>query len=393
MVYVDVTDACKSARNTGIERMTRRIHATLAERTSTTPLCWNRISNGYHRLAARELANLRDPFARDDAPRTQPERHGAGKLGDVRRLLSSRAFDPCTELATDDVFLMPDFFNDGRLRLLPKLPRRKVAIFHDAAALQLPFISANARERFREYLDSLGRFDLVICVSRGSERELREHWRARNVAGTATCVESWPVEICEVAPTISTPRRVLTVGSLEPRKNHLTLLRAAQELWDAGTAFELQLIGQSAAWGQRHVVPKIDELRRGGYAIEWLRHVNDVVLHRAYSECRFTVYPSLREGFGLPIYESLRHGKPCICGSNDALGEATEGGGCLKLADQRDASAMAAAIGWLLDDSGLYAELAEAARRRTFRSWTDYGDALMRHLGHSSKIEMILPRG
>jgi len=50
---------------------------------------------------------------------------------------------------------------------------------------------------------------------------------------------------------------------------------------------------------------------------------------RLIENALFTVYPSLMEGFGIPILESLWHGKPCVCGGNGALGEVARGGGCL----------------------------------------------------------------
>ena len=113
--------------------------------------------------------------------------------------------------------------------------------------------------------------------------------------------------------------------------------------------------------------------------VRWLRHVNDQTLCRAYRDCRFTVYPSLMEGFGLPIAESLAFGKPCVCGGNGALGEIAKGGGCL-IIDQTSDEALAAGMQKLLVDQATYARLAAEARARTFRSWSDYTANLLEHL-------------
>jgi glycosyltransferase involved in cell wall biosynthesis len=110
-----------------------------------------------------------------------------------------------------------------------------------------------------------------------------------------------------------------------------------------------------------------------------LRHVNDETLLRAYGQCRFTVYPSLLEGFGLPIVESLLHGKPCICGGNGALGEVARGGGCL-IVDQTDPAALANGIKTLLQDRQLYSRLCDEARARKFRTWSDYMEKFLAHL-------------
>jgi glycosyltransferase involved in cell wall biosynthesis len=386
MVFLDVTDACKSARNTGIERTTRKIFAGLKERLAVTPLCWNTIDNRYHEPGPRELENLQAPFRTGAAPSARPELQGAGPFAEIRRLFASRAIDLKKQLHSADVFLMPDIYRDGRLRVLPAIVRetatRTVAIFHDAAALSLPFLSRRGATRFRHYIESLDSFDLVICVSRASEKDLHRLWSESGVSSTMTCVEEWPVEFDESLrkpSSVASPNVVLCVGSLEPRKNHLTLLEAAALLCERGTKFELQIVGRStASWGPQRVVREIAKLQSFGHTIKWLRHVNEETLHRAYRDCRFTVYPSLAEGFGLPILESLWHGKPCICGQNGALGEAGAAGGCL-LVDQTNAAALAKAMNHLLGDSQLYERLCREASRREFRSWNDYFDKLLNH--------------
>ena len=124
---------------------------------------------------------------------------------------------------------------------------------------------------------------------------------------------------------------------------------------------------------------KIRSLRAKGRSLTWLKHVDDATLHALYRECAFTVYPSLMEGFGLPIAESLWHGKPCICGGNGALGEVAEGGGCL-IVDQTKTDALANGIKTLLQDRHLHSRLSAEARARKFRSWSDYIDKFFAHL-------------
>jgi glycosyltransferase involved in cell wall biosynthesis len=85
------------------------------------------------------------------------------------------------------------------------------------------------------------------------------------------------------------------------------------------------------------------------------------------------------EGFGLPIAESLAHGKPCICGGNGALGEIARGGGCL-IVDQTSEDALATGIKKLLTNEETYARLSAEARTRRFRTWADYIDKLVEHL-------------
>jgi glycosyltransferase involved in cell wall biosynthesis len=81
------------------------------------------------------------------------------------------------------------------------------------------------------------------------------------------------------------------------------------------------------------------------------------------------------EGFGLPVIESLSHGKPCICSARGALGESAYGGGCVML-DVVDANTLAEAIRDLLTNSADLEVLAHQARARRFKTWPEYSAAL-----------------
>ncbi len=109
-----------------------------------------------------------------------------------------------------------------------------------------------------------------------------------------------------------------------------------------------------------------------GYPVQWRKHISNAELTEAYRDCAFTVFPSRLEGFGLPIIESLWHGRPVICGRNGAIGEVSAGGGCYQI-DQDNPDELAKAIHLLLNDSTTYDRLYEETRHRTFRSWEDYG--------------------
>ena len=95
----------------------------------------------------------------------------------------------------------------------------------------------------------------------------------------------------------------------------------------------------------------------------------------AYARCTFTVYPSLAEGFGLPVIESLARGRPCICSAHGALGELSQGGGCLAL-ETVDAASLAAAIARLLAAPAELAALSAAAHARRFKTWPEYAAEL-----------------
>jgi glycosyltransferase involved in cell wall biosynthesis len=172
---------------------------------------------------------------------------------------------------------------------------------------------------------------------------------------------------------------------LRLRKNHLILLKACEMLWQEGHDFCLDLIGIADAPADTwKILRQIRRLGREGRPVRWLRHVSDAELAEAYRNCAFTVFPSRMEGFGLPILESLWHGRPVICGSNGALGEVSSGGGCLHV-DQNDPGDLARGIQTLLDDRDLYKRLQAETRERRFRSWGDYSADLLATLAEVSR--------
>src|SRR6266705_6602697 len=100
-VLTDGTSACKSARNSGIQRITRQLFAELAARFPITPLCWNRLGNFYQRLDSREMEYLRTPFRRYNGPVSHP--HAREDLPhEFLRLLRNGSVDMFTLLQDDD---------------------------------------------------------------------------------------------------------------------------------------------------------------------------------------------------------------------------------------------------------------------------------------------------
>jgi len=386
-VFIDVTSSCRSAQNTGMPRMTRRIFAELNQRLDVQPISWNTAGDFYVDLGPQELQFLTRPFAAHSSAMAHPEWRGEDPFTESLRMFRRRRLNLNEEIGAADVFFAPDIFRDGRRNALPnflkKSPARKVAIFHDATDLRLTDVYPDREWKSRPYLEALSLFDLVICVSDESRDDLHHFWNKYGCRPTETVVELWPGELEGAQPEVArddSECSILYVSSFHGRKNHLKLFDAVEMLWNEKLRFKLTLIGRNVGAPFNKIVREIWKLRMRGRPLRWLRHVNDETLLRVYRECYFTVYPSLMEGFGLPIVESLLHGKPCICGENGALGEVARGGGCL-IVDQTKTDALANGIRRLLSDRPLYSRLAEETRARKFRTWFDYIEKLLGHLG------------
>lgn len=139
---------------------------------------------------------------------------------------------------------------------------------------------------------------------------------------------------------------VLSVGSLEPRKNLAALLRAHAELPAALRAdFPLVLAG-SPGW---HNAELKAELERES-AVGFVRHLGRVELETLvalYNGAALFAYPSLAEGYGLPVVEAMACGAPVLTSTTSALPETA--GGAARLVDPHDPAALATTLAQLLD--------------------------------------------
>lgn len=281
---------------------------------------------------------------------------------------------------------MPELFSPAVAAALEQIPRTgpRVALFHDAIALQHPEMSpAGTVGRFPAYLQELLQFDGIAAVSDDSRQTLTDYWRW---LGLASCPPVVAIPLGLTAPDRAQMKNrlsavqdtpvVLCVGSIEGRKNHLALLEACERLWQRNVAFTLRLIGLAQPQTGRQALARLHALQAAGRPLRYDGAVDEATLDAAYADCTFTVYPSLKEGFGLPVLESLVRGKPCVCSSRGALGESSRGGGCLSLAEITP-DTLAAAIMQLLAEPARLGALSAEAQRRPVRSWSDYTTDLL----------------
>jgi glycosyltransferase involved in cell wall biosynthesis len=103
------------------------------------------------------------------------------------------------------------------------------------------------------------------------------------------------------------------------------------------------------------------------------RRCTEAELWAAYRLARFTVFPSLLEGYGLPIRESLASGTPVITSSYGSMAEVGSRGGCL-LVDPRNVDELERAMRRLLDDNDALAKLRDEALALDTATWERYAD-------------------
>jgi glycosyltransferase involved in cell wall biosynthesis len=113
-------------------------------------------------------------------------------------------------------------------------------------------------------------------------------------------------------------------------------------------------------------------LSRVGRPVESISAASDDLLWGGYRAARFTVFPSLNEGFGLPLAESLACGTPAVTSNYGSMREIVELGGGALLVDPRDDHSVAEGMRALLTDHNLLRRLREEALSRPRRTWDMY---------------------
>ena len=217
---------------------------------------------------------------------------------------------------------------------------------------------------------------LILPISAYSESELRKHAARRGVTLPLVHTIRLGHQIAGAPPVNNvadlTPGAfVLTVGDVTSRKNHRLLV----DIWGALTReraippIPLVAAGRIDIDGLPLVTAsKADPATAG--TVKFLSNIDDAGLNWLYRNCRFTVFPSVREGFGLPVVESLAYGKLCIASDATAIPEASQG--IAIHLDPHDMPAWRQAIETLLDDDEALMRAGEdiAARFRLI-SWSD----------------------
>jgi len=175
---------------------------------------------------------------------------------------------------------------------------------------------------------------------------------------------------------------VLFVSTIEARKNHGLLLRVWRHLLEQRAADDVpQLVfAGRVGWMVSDLMQQLANADYFGGKVRVLEGLSDGAVGALYRDCRFTLFPSLYEGWGLPVTESLAFGKPCIAADRTALPEA--GGGLARYVDPENVGAWVAEIGFWLDHPDALADW-EARIRREFRHvpWSDTAAALRRAIG------------
>jgi glycosyltransferase involved in cell wall biosynthesis len=219
-------------------------------------------------------------------------------------------------------FLLPEILRKdemdifwGTLQLLPfrKLSIPSVVNYHD-----LNFRSAPQTMTKWNYLQHkiMSRFtiknaDRIFCLSQNTYNEICEYRpKSQNKLRVIYPGANRPKYEPE---NLAYKDFLFTVGTLEPRKNISTLLNSYLQIKKENPSYPYNLIiAGRIGWGDSTLAKELQAKTYEPQGVIFLENPSDAALLYLYRNCKFFVFPSLHEGFGLPLIEAIVEDKPCI---------------------------------------------------------------------------------
>ena len=359
----------------GIHRVTARLIEHLPAQAQVDLVKWDPIEG---QLRYCDRADLRAFFHELDQPK-EIAVHPLAHRVDYR-------FGDTLHAGERVIVLMPEVFyliedgNEIHARVIAQCTVYgwiTAAIFYDLIPLKCP--GYESRDAHARYVAELARVDVVLSISHYVDADLRDYFRETLGIGDADRaaarqhVLAIPLPDRDNAVTARAPDgkvrdTILLVGTIEPRKQQVRVIRAFKTLRLAERAgLRLVIIGGLNPRSEAEFRPLIE----GDGSITWMGHATDAEVEEAFSRARFSVFASNEEGFGLPIAESLCRGVPCLTAQFGAMREVAEAGGCLMVDVDDDA-----AIERGLQTLALHDDVLDTCRqqilKRRWRTWSDY---------------------
>jgi glycosyltransferase involved in cell wall biosynthesis len=243
-----------------------------------------------------------------------------------------------------------EFFHGLNQRVPGIRFRRTVSTFHDLFVLTGDYSTPEFRRRFAEQARrAAGESDAIIAVSAFTAHQVERLLGVER--GRIHVVHHGVNHVALVEPM---PREniVLNVGAIQRRKNIERLVAAFER---TPPDWRLVLAG-SEGYGAQGILARIAASPRRG-DIQMLGYVLDAELAEWYARARIFAFPSLDEGFGMPVLEAMAAGVPVIAANRAALPEVC--GDAALMVDPESVEAIATAIGQLIRDPALAERLAQ----------------------------------
>jgi glycosyltransferase involved in cell wall biosynthesis len=301
-----------------------------------------------------------------------------------RRYAGMRGSTPIELRSTDTLLLLDSLW--GFPPILPAIAEAKervglrvATLIYDIIPVDYPhLVTPVATEAFTHYLEHALRFsDQVFAISEASKRSVTDYAEREGIplpreVIAAPLGEGYESPHDEKRPSgLPEGEFVITVSTFEPRKNYQVLYQAVKHAQLTGTALPRIVIVGRPGWSTAELQQIIRTDPTTQDALIWLDAVSDNELAWLYENALFTVFPSIAEGWGLPVSESIHFGRFCIASDQASLPEIA--GDLIDYVSPYDAAGWAGAIARLNDDRELLSARTERlVREYRPRTWDTF---------------------
>ncbi len=202
------------------------------------------------------------------------------------------------------------------------------SVLHDLSTLVLPYfhIKGNVDHHMATLLADIASNDVTVSVSEASQGDLQAYLgtnpnRLMVVPNGVAWPEGFEVEAANALAPAGAEPYVLILGTREPRKNILLVFDMLSRAPELLATHRFVFVGKMGWLEEQHALPaNLEPAVRDG-RILFTGFVSDAAKYRLLAGAEATLYPSLFEGFGLPVLESLSAGTPCVASWSSSIPE------------------------------------------------------------------------
>ncbi|MEP7351824.1 MAG: glycosyltransferase family 1 protein [Acidobacteriota bacterium] len=243
--------------------------------------------------------------------------------------------------------------------------KRTVSTFHDLFVMSGEYSTQDFRARFTQQAkDAAERSDLIIAVSQFTADQVESLLK---VERSRIRVVHHGVHVPAVLPQAPRENIILFVGAIQARKNIVRLVKAFERMGTHGEIWRLILAGATDGFGSAEALAAIAVSPKRSN-IDVLGYVSSEQLEALYARASIFAFPSLDEGFGMPVLDAMARGVPVLTSSSSALPEVA-GDAALRV-DPTRMEGIAMALSLLANDQELREDLARRGHARAAEfSW------------------------
>lgn len=359
---------------TGIPRTTDEIARRLRLLDNTIFVAWDSLMQEYSIIDIDYYYNHTEPlnrafFSEAMADKTEPKekslKHGVklliikhlptlARLGvkskksfsvkEKKKTISKTLSKGVLSPARDDIFFIPcgtwdDSGYINKTLSFKKMGCKVVFICYDLLPIVVPQFSGQWGAPMKDFIKRVvAKCDLVFAISEHTKKDMI-NWLSNNNLNAPS------IKVIHLGDTYETSKPIkpkcsefnrskigesgepfiLCPGTVEARKNHVLLYYTYKLAKSRNVSVPKLIIVGRSGYRTENIIDIIRDDPDVNKDIFILTNVNDNELSWLYKKCKFTIYPSFYEGWGLPIAESVVQGIPCICSNTSSMTEVAPG--------------------------------------------------------------------